>query len=242
MQKTSRGEVGSGGGGMVVLVTDLPDWKSSNKAFSAPPSMVRTCRPERAGACLGWHGQSKLPFIPLSLLWGVSGTCGLGLSIPSRPRSVAGNTGCLCPTWPTPVQCLLRLLCSLWCWAGGLWKGDPLSSVTQAGGFPGKRVFENSAVGVGRQGQACAGSLSSGSGPRFPLLPVTAHGPQKPRAEGPFLHPIPTASWLQRPPSFCLFMPPSAGPKSQIENSCGLRPVTQDHTEPRKNCFLTVCM
>lgn len=54
-------------------------------------------------------------------------------------------------------------------------------------------------------------------------------------------HPIPAAFWLQRPPSSCLFRPPSAGPKSQTRNSCGVRPMTQaTQTEPRENWFLAL--
>lgn len=68
-------------------------------------------------------------------------------------------------------------------------------------------------------------------------------GHRNPGTEGLFLqpHPIPAAFWLQRPPSSCLFMPPSAGPKSQMRNSCGVRPMTQaTQTEPRENGFLTL--
>lgn len=54
-------------------------------------------------------------------------------------------------------------------------------------------------------------------------------------------HPIPAAFWLQRPPSSWLFIPPSAGPKSQTRNSCGVRLMTQTtQTEPRENWFLTL--
>lgn len=71
---------------------------------------------------------------------GVSGTCVLGLSIPSPPTLVGytlllGMQAASARTpVPFPSQCQLY---SMWCWAVRVWK-DPLPFAAQAEGFPGK--------------------------------------------------------------------------------------------------------
>lgn len=68
----------------------------------------------------------------------------------------------------------------------------------------------------------------------FFLLRPTAHRSPGTEVPSPYSNPPQHPPAYRGLPNSFLLETPSAGAKSQMRNSCGVRPVTQGHTEPRK--------